>query len=71
MRVLSTGLVAVWLPLHDVELLITSRALWDGKDELRYEKNGKLPPTRKIVRALIKKHIEIRKLEKRTQDNNL
>ena len=59
---ICTGLIQIWLPKRTVLLLLESRALWDSGDELKYEKTGKLPNKRKILRALIDRHIEVRKL---------
>jgi hypothetical protein len=60
---MSTALVCVLIPQCKIDLLRTSKALWDTKDELRYVKTGKLPPTRKMIRVLIDNHIKARNLK--------
>lgn len=60
---MSTALVCIHIPTKMIDLLRTSRALWDTKDELRFSKTGKLPPTRKMIRVLIDNHIKARNLK--------
>ena len=62
--IFSKRLVQVWLPFDEVNLLRNSKWLWDGKDELRFEKHGKIPSKRKVIRKLMRNHIEYRDLKK-------
>jgi len=52
--------IEITLPYDYVVLLLKSDSLWDDKDRFVFEKYGKLPPKRKIVRNLVKKHLVIR-----------
>ena len=61
---MSTALIAVWLPREYVRLLRESESLWDGKDRFRYDRYGKLPATRKVIRELIRKHLILKHLLK-------
>ena len=56
----SKKLITIEVPENMLMLLVNSEALWDGHDEYRFEKDGKLPANRKVVRKLIVRHLKTR-----------
>ena len=56
----STAYVCVKIPKEYIDFLRKSESLYDDLDTFKLENTGKLPPTRKIIRVLIKNHLTIR-----------